>query len=142
MFENFTPIPAFLGGVLIGLASIGLWLGIGRIAGISGILERGLFLWQKQSDGLWSFWFLVGLILGGFILQEWDPTVFGFGHPHPLFFIVLGGFLVGLGSRLGSGCTSGHGVCGLGRLSFRSLVAVLTFMGTAFLTLILKRFFE
>lgn len=136
--ENFTPISAVLGGILIGIASFALLLFNGRIAGISGILENGLFLWQKSVNKIWSFWFLVGLIVGGEIIYLSGIPAFGTGHPHSSYLVLVGGLLVGFGARLGSGCTSGHGVCGLGRLSFRSFSSVITFMLTAFLVIYIK----
>lgn len=131
--EHFTPIPAFLGGVLIGISSLLLLLLQGKIAGISGILERAALSFVRNTEE-WAFYFFFGLILGGLILNKWNPSVFGGEHPHNLWLIGIGGLLVGFGTRLGSGCTSGHGVCGLGRLSVRSLVAVLVFMAVAMTT--------
>lgn len=136
--ENFTPISAAFGGVLIGIASFALLYFNGRIAGISGILENGIFLWQKSENRIWSFWFLIGLIVGGEIIYLSGIPAFGTGHPHSTYLVLVGGLLVGFGARLGSGCTSGHGVCGLGRLSFRSFVAVVTFMVTAILVTFIK----
>jgi uncharacterized membrane protein YedE/YeeE len=133
-WTNFTPISSFFGGVLIGLSAFLLLFLNGRIAGISGILEKATFSWQGQSDRYWSLWFLGGLGIGGLVLVVFSPEVFGKGHPYPLEWVLVGGLLVGFGTRLGSGCTSGHGVCGLGRLSFRSLIAVLVFMGFGILT--------
>ncbi|MCC5815143.1 MAG: YeeE/YedE family protein [Leptospira sp.] len=137
--ENFTPISAFIGGIIIGIASLFLLFSTGKIAGISGILERSIFTWQRLENRYWALWFIVGLIIGGEIVQLIGYPGFGSGHPHNIYLIGIGGLLVGFGSRLGSGCTSGHGVCGLGRLSFRSFVAVITFMSSAFLTLLIKR---
>src|SRR3989454_1641853 len=120
--ENFTPLPAVIGGVLIGLASVWLLVANGRIAGVSGILH-GLF----AGDRLWRAWFIAGLILAGFAWHAFAgpaPTRQGFG----LGWVALAGLLVGFGTRMSGGCTSGHGVCGLGRLSLRSLVAVAIFM--------------
>ncbi|MDV3350222.1 YeeE/YedE family protein [Leptothoe sp. ISB3NOV94-8A] len=125
---------ALLGGVLIGLSATILLAFNGRIAGISGIVNGGI-----QGNEPWRWLFLAGMLLGG-ILYEYglapEPT------PTPSLTagtMILGGFLVGFGTRLGNGCTSGHGVCGLGRLSLRSLVAVLTFLTTAMLTVWLTR---
>jgi uncharacterized membrane protein YedE/YeeE len=126
--ENFTPLSALIGGILIGISSFALLVLQGRIAGISGILENGLFAWRDKSNRVWAIWFIAGLLLGGEVVRYINPLAFGSVHPHKLWMIVLGGLLVGFGSRLGSGCTSGHGICGLGRLSLRSLIAVLTFM--------------
>ena len=126
--ENFTPVSATLGGMLIGLAAVILMGCNGRIAGISGVFSGALF--GSKGDKLWRVLFVVGLILGplvyGLIAQE--PIPFTITPSWTL--IVLGGLLVGFGTRLGSGCTSGHGVCGLSRLSIRSLVAVCLFMAT------------
>jgi uncharacterized membrane protein YedE/YeeE len=120
--ENFTPLPALIGGALIGLASVWLLAANGRIAGVSGILH-GLFAGER----LWRAWFIAGLIVAGFAWHAFAgpaPTRQGFG----LGWVALAGLLVGFGTRMSGGCTSGHGVCGLGRLSLRSLVAVAIFM--------------
>lgn len=138
--ENFTPLSSFLGGILIGLSSLGALFILGRIAGVSGIAEQALFIWQKADNRFWAVWFLLGLVIGGEIIYLMGYPAFGNGHPHNIELIGIGGLLVGFGSRMGAGCTSGHGVCGLGRLSFRSLVAVLTFMFSAFVTLLIKRY--
>lgn len=120
---------ALLGGVLIGLSATLLLAFNGRIAGISGIINGVL-----QGNETWRWLFLTGMLLGG-LLYEYvlaaQPT------PRPVLApgaMIIGGFLVGFGTRLGNGCTSGHGVCGLGRLSLRSLIAVLTFLATAMIT--------
>jgi uncharacterized membrane protein YedE/YeeE len=120
---NFTPVQALAGGILIGLASVWLLAANGRIAGISGILH-GLFA-QPPGDRLWRLWFIVGLLAAGFLWHAFFPVTTGslnFG------WMALSGLLVGFGTRVGGGCTSGHGICGLGRLSLRSLVAVIVFM--------------
>jgi uncharacterized membrane protein YedE/YeeE len=129
--QNFTPVSALIGGLLIGgAATLLLWLN-GRIAGVSNIL-RGLLAW-KSGDSLWRVLFLGGLVAGASLCYML------FGHvplPRPDFpawLLGFGGLLVGYGSSLGSGCTSGHGVCGLGRLSVRSLVATLIFVVTGIL---------
>lgn len=125
---------ALLGGVLIGLSATILLAFNGRIAGISGIVNGGI-----QGNESWRWLFLAGMLLGG-ILYEYglapEPTP---TPPLTAGTMILGGFLVGFGTRLGNGCTSGHGVCGLGRLSVRSLVAVLTFLTIAMLTVWLTR---
>ena len=126
--ENFTPVSATIGGMLIGLAAVILMGFNGRIAGISGVFSGAVF--GSKGDKLWRLLFIVGLIVGpliyGFIVREPIP----FSITPSWILIVLGGLLVGFGTRLGSGCTSGHGVCGLSRLSIRSLVAVCIFMAT------------
>jgi len=127
-------LAAALGGILIGLASWLLLAGLGRVAGISGIAcaalrEHGWHAWWRRA-------FLLGLIAGGALFMHWLPAP---GLPaRPPLLIAAAGLLVGFGSVRGSGCTSGHGVCGLGRRSLRSLVAVLTFMATAFVTVFLS----
>ena len=126
MFPNFTPISALAGGVLIGLASVWLLAANGRIAGVSGILH-GLVA-QPPGDRAWRAAFIAGLILAGVLWVLFTaptPGRAGFSG-----WLVAGGLLVGFGTRIGGGCTSGHGVCGLGRLSLRSLVAVMVFMAS------------
>ena len=123
--ENFTPIPALLGGVLIGLASTWLLAANGRIAGISGIMH-GLVV-RTAGDAAWRAWFIAGLIAAG-VLWHALGLAPAPRQGFPLGWALAGGLLVGFGTRLSNGCTSGHGVCGLARLSRRSLVAVVTFM--------------
>ena len=127
---------ALLGGVLIGISAALLLAFNGRIAGISGILNGAI---RFSSAERWRWIFLIGMLLGG-ALYEYaiapTPTPRASLVPASM---VLGGFLVGFGTRMGNGCTSGHGVCGLGRLSGRSLAAVLTFLATAILTVFATR---
>lgn len=130
--NDFTPIPALLGGLLIGLAAASLLVFSGRIAGISGIF--GGVLLPKAGEVRWRAFFLAGLVLGGFALRAFHPGAFPSERSGSVPVIALAGLLVGFGTSLGSGCTSGHGVCGLSRLSARSLVATLTFMATGALT--------
>jgi hypothetical protein len=128
---------ALLGGVLIGLAAtLLLWLN-GRVAGVSGILNGIVF--AKSQDTAWRVAFLVGLVVAGGLYMAWVP---GASQPRTDFSragLIVAGLLVGFGTRMGNGCTSGHGVCGLGRLSLRSLVAVITFMATAIATTFVVR---
>lgn len=133
----FDPISALVGGALIGLASVLLMLLTGRIAGISGILGGCLTL---VPDGrAWRIAFIVGLVFA--------PAASGLlGHPLPApvmptswALIIVAGFLVGFGARLGGGCTSGHGVCGIARLSLRSIVATAIFMGAAVVVVAVMR---
>ena len=128
-----TLLAALAGGLLIGGASLLLLISCRRVAGISGIVD-GL-LPPHRGDLGWRLAFLAGLALGGLVLTAQLPTALHASRP----IIIVAGLLVGLGARLGGGCTSGHGVCGLGRRSPRSLVAVLTFMTTAFLTVFVTR---
>jgi len=126
--HNFTPVSALLGGALIGLASVWLLAAIGRIAGISTILHGSVGL---PVEG-WRVAFLAGLVLAGLAWQAAGaPLHLRTSLPGP--WVIAAGLLVGFGTRMGSGCTSGHGVCGLGRLSVRSLVAVASFMGAGML---------
>ena len=131
-WDVFTPVSATLGGVLIGLSASIVLLANGRIAGISGILG-GVFH-TPFSELSSRFAFIGGLIVGGVILLATYPTAFTFEGGRELAVVVPAGLIVGFGTQLGSGCTSGHGVCGLSRLSFRSLVATMMFMGFGFAT--------
>ena len=124
-----------LGGAMIGLASALLMATNGRIAGISSIVHRAFFSRGEES---WTIWFVLGLMLGpaGMLVSGWvtPPTIdIGWGS------IVVGGVLVGMGTKIGSGCTSGHGVCGMGRFSVRSVVAVAVFMSVGVMTVLLMR---
>jgi uncharacterized protein len=123
---------AALGGVLIGLSTWLLLAGLGRVAGISGITCSAALDHLPQDRWRWAF--LVGLVLGGTLFAHWLETPTLSNPPRSPALMALAGLLVGYGTVLGHGCTSGHGVCGLGRRSRRSVVAVATFMGTAFLT--------
>ena len=130
--ENFTPLSASIGGALIGLSAVMLMALNGRIAGISGVFSGSVF--AERGDKFWRVLFVVGLITA--------PIVWTFVHGHqPRFeitdnwsLIIAGGLLVGFGTRLGSGCTSGHGVCGLSRLSPRSMASVGLFMAAGMIT--------
>jgi uncharacterized protein len=124
-------LQALLGGALIGLASALLWTSIGQIAGVSGIASRLL-----GPGALWRWAFVLGLVLGSWLLGPWLSTLHAVQASalQPAALLIAAGLLVGVGTVVGSGCTSGHGVCGLGRRSLRSLVAVLVFMSTAFAT--------
>ena len=122
----FTPVSSLLGGLAIGAAALLLYAGIGRIAGISGILNAGIE--QREGRG-WRLLFLAGLIAGAGLWFALGASPAPLREGFPLAWLVAAGLLVGAGTRLGNGCTSGHGICGLARLSPRSLVAVLVFMG-------------
>src|SRR5688572_19530543 len=117
---------SFLGGILIGLAASILVLFAGRVAGISGILG-GLFD-TGHGDRAWRIAFLTGLIGTGAAVFFWAPQAFG-AAPHQSWLLTaIAGLLVGFGTRMGNGCTSGHGVCGVGRLSLRSVIATVVFI--------------
>lgn len=130
--ENFTPISATVGGALIGLAASWMLLFNGRIAGISGVF--GGLLRPVAGDMGWRAAFVLGLLLGGIALAVVAPDTIAITESRGLVATAIAGGLVGFGVRMGNGCTSGHGICGLTRMSRRSLVAVLTFMATGFLT--------
>lgn len=125
---EFTPLASTVGGVLIGLAAGALILFNGKIAGISGIVGHGLSL--NAAEAGWRWIFLVGLVAGGVLLLFVYPRAFPGSIDASFVVLALAGLLVGFGTRLGSGCTSGHGICGLARFSLRSLVATVTFMAT------------
>jgi uncharacterized protein len=130
--ENFTPVASTLGGVLIGLSAAMVMLFQGRIAGISGIF--GGLLGPKPGEVGWRVMFILGLVAGGALMLVLHPEGFAVGVTRSPAAIVAAGLIVGFGTRLGSGCTSGHGVCGISRVSKRSTVATATFMGTGFIT--------
>lgn len=136
MTTGFSPAIALIGGLLIGLSSTLLLLFNGRIAGISGIVNGAIGFGNARR---WQQLFIVGLLIGGLLysnLVASQPTLTSEFAPVSM---IIGGLLVGFGTRLGNGCTSGHGVCGLGRLSFRSLVAVMTFLIAGFATVFVTR---
>ncbi len=130
--EHFTPGASFLGGVLIGLSASFLLLCNGKIAGISGII--GGVLRPAKGDTLWRVFFVAGLLMGGFVLRLVSPHVFDIAIGRSGGTMMLAGLLVGFGARLGNGCTSGHGICGISRFSPRSLVATLTFIAAGAIT--------
>jgi uncharacterized protein len=133
---QFTPISALFGGILIGCSVLLLWLLDGRIAGVSGILGRLIGI--QRDERFWRAAFLLGLLLA--------PSVYALVHAlppldvaHSVPLLVIAGLLVGFGTRLGNGCTSGHGVCGVARLSKRSIVATCTFMAAGAITVFVAR---
>ena len=133
---DFSPWASLAGGMLIGLGASLLLLGIGRVAGVSGITGNGLF--GARGERAWRIAFLIGLGAAGAVMARLAPAAFG-ASPRSLPAVAVAGLLVGVGTRIGSGCTSGHGVCGVSRLSSRSLVATLTFITTAALTVAVVR---
>lgn len=140
MMENFTPVSALIGGGLIGLAS-GLYLLLnGRIAGISGILGGLLSPGKERSSALFErLAFIIGLVVGPLILMNATEIKAQSVVTSSLPVIIIAGLLVGFGTTIGSGCTSGHGICGLSRLSLRSLIATLSFMAAGFVTVYVTR---
>ena len=131
-WEVFTPLEATLGGALIGVSASILLLFQGKVAGISGVLG-GFFRWPI-TEIQYRISFLVGLLIGGFLISFLLPQAYNIVLPRSIGSIIGAGLLVGFGTQLGSGCTSGHGVCGLSRMSLRSLVSVCVFMAVGFLT--------
>ena len=129
---DFTPYSGFFGGVLIGVASVVLLFANGRLAGISGIV--GGLLAPPFSDSAWRLMFIVGLWLGAvaFMFAKGGPIAVAIQASLPV--MAVAGFLVGIGTRMGGGCTSGHGICGVARLSKRSMVATIVFIATAMAT--------
>lgn len=128
---------AVLGGALIGCAAVLLLLCNGRVAGVSGIL--GGVLMESMSVATWRYAFLGGLVVGGVLLSKFLPETAQIHISQSIPLVVGAGLLVGYGSRLGGGCTSGHGVCGIARLSPRSIVATITFIAAAMVTVYLMR---
>jgi uncharacterized membrane protein YedE/YeeE len=135
--QDFTPLGAAIGGALIGLSAALLLALNGRIAGVSGIV--GALLPPQRGDVLWRVLFVLGLVLGAWLFVAAGGSVRGYRVEAPPLLVAVAGVLVGFGTRLGSGCTSGHGICGIARLSPRSLVAVAVFMLSAMLTVFLVR---
>ena len=123
---------AIIGGALIGLAATWLLLSNGRIAGVSGIFGGLLAAWKEDTQ--WKVAFVTGLFAGGLLLINVLPGTIAAPDDRSVIWVAVAGLLVGFGTRLGNGCTSGHGICGLSRFSRRSLVATVTFMATGFAT--------
>lgn len=134
---SFTPVPALIGGALIGLSASLLLLTHGRVAGISGLY--GGILRRGSPDGALRVAFIVGLLLSGLLARVVFPAAFETSWSATLPIALVAGLLVGFGTQLGNGCTSGHGVCGISRLSVRSLVATGTFMLTGAATVFVVR---
>ena len=135
---NFTPLSATIGGVIIGFAVVLFFLTTGRLAGISGIFANAFTSKENRSS---NFLFLLGLVIGplGYLYFTKIPVNFEITNSYIL--IIIAGFLVGLGTRMGGGCTSGHGICGISRFSLRSIIATITFIISGVITvLILQQF--
>ena len=134
--SNFTPLSSFVGGVIIGIATIFFFSTTGRIAGISGILSNAL---QKKENNLSNLLFLIGLILGPalYLIMTMNEIPFLIQSSIPL--MIVGGLLVGIGTKTGSGCTSGHGICGISLFSSRSIVATIIFMFTAIISVFILK---
>ena len=128
---NFTPQSAFVGGIIIGFAVIIFFIGNGRLAGVSGIVNAALVSKKNRTD---NFLFLVGLVLGPIFYVFFAKIDIPFLITSSLPIIIAAGFLVGIGTKIGKGCTSGHGICGISLLSTRSIIATIIFMITAIIT--------
>ena len=135
--QDFTPVPALAGGALIGLAASIYLLTLGRVAGISGIY--GSLVRREASDRRVKLFFLAGFLIAAVAVRIVHPEAYATTWSASIPVALVAGVLVGIGTQVGSGCTSGHGVCGISRLSMRSLVATITFMGTAALTVFVVR---
>ena len=137
---DFTPIRGVIGGVLIGLSASVFFLLYGRIAGISGMIGYSA-LDRRGGDTLWRLMFLLGLIIGALVVLLLDPQPFHIRFQLGLGGMIVAGLLVGFGTRTGGGCTSGHGICGVSRLSPRSIIATATFLITGIVTVFIVRHF-
>ena len=132
---NFTPIPAFTGGLIIGLAVVVFFLLNGRLVGISGIASNALTEKENKFDNLL---FLLGLIIAPFIYSLFSNGGINISISNSYVLMIAAGLLIGIGTRVSGGCTSGHGISGIGRFSLRSIVATITFMIVGILTVYIK----
>ncbi|WP_440678027.1 YeeE/YedE family protein [Candidatus Pelagibacter sp. HIMB1611] len=132
---NFTPIPAFTGGLIIGLAVVVFFLLNGRLVGISGIASNALTEKENKFDNLL---FLLGLIIAPFIYSLFSKGEISISISNSYVLMIAAGLLVGIGTRISGGCTSGHGISGIGRFSLRSIIATITFMIVGILTVFIK----
>lgn len=137
-FPHAIPVQGFLGGLMIGLAAAIMLLGLGRIAGVSGLTARALGIAGSGAPRTVAIAFVVGLPLGSWLIMDMFGQV-DVNFPSAIWQVIVGGLLVGFGTRLGSGCTSGHGVCGISRLSRRSILATVIFMASGFVTVAIMR---
>jgi hypothetical protein len=132
---NFTPVPALIGGMLIGFSVFLFFILNGRMTGVSGIASNFLISKNNRIDNLL---FLIGLMLGPLIYSYFTNQKIEISITNSLFLLIGGGILVGLGTRISGGCTSGHGISGVGRFSLRSIIATITFMIVGILTVLIK----
>ena len=124
-FVNFTPIPALIGGIVIGLAVVLFFYSTGRLAGVSGIANNAL---TKNTNRATNLLFLIGLISGPIFYQLFISSDVPYLINNNILILIIGGLLVGIGTQIGMGCTSGHGVCGISRFSVRSIIATISFI--------------
>ena len=134
---NFTPYSALIGGIIIGLAVVIFFLFNGRLVGISGIAANALNQKERRIDNIL---FLVGLIIGPILYSLISNTEINISISNSLPLLIVAGLLVGIGTRISGGCTSGHGISGIGRFSLRSIIATITFMIVGILTVLIKNF--
>ena len=132
---NFTPLPSFLGGLLIGLGVIIFFISTGRLAGVSGIAFNVI----SNNNRFTNILFLIGLIIGPIVYKFFISNSIPFLINNSYFIIIIGGLLVGLGTKIGSGCTSGHGVCGISRFSIRSILATILFIFSGIITVLIMQ---
>jgi len=132
---NFTPVPAFTGGIIIGLAVAVFFLLNGRLIGISGIASNVLTEKNNRFD---NFLFLLGLIIGPILYTVFTNQQINVTISNSYILLIIAGLLVGLGTRISGGCTSGHGISGIGRFSLRSIIATITFMIVGIITVFIK----
>jgi uncharacterized membrane protein YedE/YeeE len=128
--NDFTPVHGVVGGVLIALSLALMLIGTGRIAGLSGVVALAF----RGNDRAWRVWFIAGMLAAGAAFELAAPHTFDAVAPRSLPIVAISGVLVGIGTRLSNGCTSGHGLCGVSRLSKRSIVATCVFFGVAVAT--------
>ena len=134
---NFTPVTATIGGLIIGLAVIIFFLSNGRLVGISGIAANALSEKDNKFDNLL---FLLGLIIGPILYSFFTNKEINITISNSLILLIFAGLLVGIGTRISGGCTSGHGISGIGRFSLRSIIATITFMIVGILTVLIKNY--
>ena len=134
---NFTPVTATLGGMIIGLAVVIFFLFNGRLIGISGIAANALSEKNNRCDNLW---FLIGLVIGPILYTLFTNKEINITISNSLILLICAGLLVGIGTRVSGGCTSGHGISGIGRFSLRSIIATITFMIVGILTVLIKNY--
>ena len=133
--SNFTPLPSFLGGLLIGLGVIIFFISTGRLAGVSGISFNVI----SNNNRFTNILFLIGLIIGPVVYKFFISNNIPFLINNSYFIIIIGGLLVGLGTKIGSGCTSGHGVCGISLFSIRSILATILFIFSGIITVLIMQ---
>jgi len=136
---NFTPYSSLIGGLIIGFAVVLFFITTGRLAGISGIVSSTL---EKNENKFSNLLFLIGLVLGPLVYIFFSKNNVVFNISSSLSVIIIGGLLVGVGTKIGKGCTSGHGICGISRLSLRSILATIIFMIFAMITVYFLQLLE